>query len=221
MEEIPNNHLGWYWDGDKTLKIYNGTNCRHQLVQDFSHQQYVLRKGLYLQSFSGDGIWTINPTIFSGGVWILRDWHQVVVSRHCNFVEIHLHRSSWNRRCTSTVILTLVGVRWPTQGSGIFFKLTHCAPWDCRNLNHIFTIFTVNIPMEHLGQRRGNNLGNYHSGGRTIWSWIISSITVIHDPRLARRLAYLPIQGGPQEPSTCKWFVISGPFFNGRKEING
>ena len=49
-----------------------------------------------------------------------------------------------------------------------FFKLTHCE--GLQIFTDIFTIFTVNIPMEHLGQRRGSNLANYHSGGPTIWS---------------------------------------------------
>ena len=36
--------------------------------------------GLYLQSYSGDGIWTINPTIFGRGSWILRDIYKHVSS---------------------------------------------------------------------------------------------------------------------------------------------
>ena len=55
--------------------------------------RYVLRKGVYLQSYSGDGIWTINPTLGRGvdsqgvkppPVFLMFNWDQCTRS----FVEI-------------------------------------------------------------------------------------------------------------------------------------
>ena len=108
-------------NGDKTLKIMGQTDkLPSSTGAGFQPSTVCPKKGIISTIlFWG---WDLDHQSydFSGWVWILRDWHQVVVSRHCDFVEIRLHRSSWNRRCTSTVILALVGARWPTQGSGIF-----------------------------------------------------------------------------------------------------